>query len=169
MSINRDKSEIAESFKHLLRKADEMALDKKKDDLIDKFNLEENDKNQSEINNNQSRIFLTDIAKKINPNLEDLKLKKDIADPQRYWLKNEMSNVIKEVFKSKRFKNRNLFEIDLLNQDFNLFCDQKKEFHSLIFFNIFILEIWLRYYIDLPLSKANEYQKLSDFIKETNN
>ena len=30
MSINRDKSEIAESFRNLLKKADEMALDKKK-------------------------------------------------------------------------------------------------------------------------------------------
>ena len=45
MSINRDKSEIAESFRHLLQKADEMALDNKKDDLIERFNLEENDKN----------------------------------------------------------------------------------------------------------------------------
>ena len=48
MSINRDKSEIAESFKHLLQKADEMALDNKKDDLIERFNLEKNDKNPSE-------------------------------------------------------------------------------------------------------------------------
>ena len=44
-----------------------------------------------------------------------------------------MSNVIKEVFNSKRFKNRNLFEIDLLNQDFNLFCDQKKELQPYFF------------------------------------
>ena len=56
MSIKRDKSEIAESFRHLLKKADEMALDKKKEDLIEKFNLEENDKNLSEINSNQSTI-----------------------------------------------------------------------------------------------------------------
>ena len=56
MSINRDKSEIAESFRHLLKKADEMALNKKKDDLIERFNLEENDKNPSEINSNQSTI-----------------------------------------------------------------------------------------------------------------
>ena len=54
MSINRDKSEIAESFRNLLKKADEMALDKKKDDLIERFNLEENDNNLSEINSNQS-------------------------------------------------------------------------------------------------------------------
>ncbi len=60
MSINRDKSEIAESFRNLLQKADEMALDKKKDDLIERFNLEENDKTSSEINNNSSKVSSKD-------------------------------------------------------------------------------------------------------------
>ena len=60
MSINRDKSEIAESFKHLLKKADEMALDNKKDDLIEKFNLEKNDKKPSEIYSKQSKISSKD-------------------------------------------------------------------------------------------------------------
>ena len=60
MSINRDKSEIAESFRHLLKKADEMALDKKKEDLIERFNLEEIDKNTSKTNNNQSKISSQD-------------------------------------------------------------------------------------------------------------
>ena len=60
MSIKRDKSEIAESFKHLLQKADEMALDNKKDDLIDRFNLEKNDKYPSETNSNQSKISSKD-------------------------------------------------------------------------------------------------------------
>ncbi len=44
MSINKDKSEIADSFRNLLQKADEMALNKKKDDLIEKFNLDESKK-----------------------------------------------------------------------------------------------------------------------------
>ena len=56
MSINKDKSEIAESFRNLLQKADEMALNKKKDDLIERFNLEENDKTSYEINNKSSNI-----------------------------------------------------------------------------------------------------------------
>ena len=56
MSINRDKSEIAESFRHLLKKADEMALDKKKDDLIERFNLEENAKNISFKNSLSKRL-----------------------------------------------------------------------------------------------------------------
>ena len=60
MSINKDKSEIAESFRHLLRKADEMALDKKKEDLIERFNIEENDKKPLEININQSKISSKD-------------------------------------------------------------------------------------------------------------
>ena len=60
MSINRDKSEIAESFRHLLKKADEMALDKKKDDLIERFNLEEDAKNPIEINSNQNKILSKD-------------------------------------------------------------------------------------------------------------
>ena len=59
MSINRDKSEIAESFRHLLKKADEMALDKKKDDLIEKFNLEDTN-NISEVNSNQNKILSKD-------------------------------------------------------------------------------------------------------------
>jgi len=57
MSINRDKSEIAESFRHLLKKADEMALDKKKDDLIERFNLEENTKNISAIRSEVGMVF----------------------------------------------------------------------------------------------------------------
>ena len=60
MSINRDKSEIAESFRHLLQKADEMALNKKKDDLIEKFNLDENDQDKSEVNNYQSKVSSKD-------------------------------------------------------------------------------------------------------------
>ena len=60
MSIKRDKSEIAESFKHLLQKADEMALDNKKDDLIERFNLEKNDQHPSETNSNQSKISSKD-------------------------------------------------------------------------------------------------------------
>ena len=60
MSIKRDKSEIAESFKHLLQKADEMALDNKKDDLIERFNFEKNDKYPSETNSNQSKISSKD-------------------------------------------------------------------------------------------------------------
>jgi hypothetical protein len=51
MVLNKNKSEIATSFKNLLRKADEMALEKKKDDLIDKKKIFY--KNEKKINTNK--------------------------------------------------------------------------------------------------------------------
>ncbi len=60
MSINRDKSEIAESFRNLLQKADEMALNKKKEDLIEKFNLDENYKNTAKFDSSKSKISSMD-------------------------------------------------------------------------------------------------------------
>ncbi|GIR09597.1 MAG: hypothetical protein CM15mP20_1680 [Alphaproteobacteria bacterium] len=113
MSIKRDKSEIAESFRHLLLKADEMALDKKKEDLIERFNLEENDKNTSETNSNQSKISSKDRLgisniKRIpkNPFILNKKIKSDEYLKHRkeliiklsiilnkhihYWLQKEM-------------------------------------------------------------------------------
>ena len=113
MSIKRDKSEIAESFRHLLLKADEMALDKKKEDLIERFNLEENEKNTSETNNNQSKISSKDRLgisniKRIpkNPFILNKKIKSDEYLKHRkeliiklsiilnkhihYWLQKEM-------------------------------------------------------------------------------
>ena len=60
MGMNKDKSEIADSFRNLLQKADEMALNKKKDDFIDKFNLDYN-KNQSyEVAADTSRVSSKD-------------------------------------------------------------------------------------------------------------
>ncbi len=113
MSINRDKSEIAESFRHLLKKADEMALDKKKDDLIERFSLEENAKNISEVNSNQNKILSKDRLgisniKRIpkNPFSQNKKIKSDKYLKHRkeltiklsiilnkhihYWLQKEM-------------------------------------------------------------------------------
>ena len=118
MSINKDKSEIAESFRNLLQKADEMALDKKKTDLIERFNLEENDKNPSEINSNQisisskDRLGISNI-KRIpkNPFSLNKKIKSDEYLKHRkeliiklsiilnkhihYWLQKEMPNFSK--------------------------------------------------------------------------
>ena len=113
MSIKRDKSEIAESFKHLLQKADEMALDNKKEDLIERFNLEKNDKYPFETNDNQSKISSKDrlgisnikripknpfiLHKKIKTD-EYLKHRKDLIIKLsiilnkhiHYWLQKEM-------------------------------------------------------------------------------
>ena len=118
MGINKDKSEIADSFRNLLQKADEMALNKKKDDFIDKFNLDYN-KNQSyEVAADTSRVSSKDRLgisniKRIpeNPfslnnkakgdaylkNRKDLIIKLSIILNKHihYWLQNEMPKFAK--------------------------------------------------------------------------
>ena len=113
MSIKKNKSEIADSFRHLLQKADEMALDKKKDEIIEKFNLDVKDKNKAEINSQINKVSTKDrlgisSIKRIpeNPFILKNKKKSDIYLRNRkeliiklsitlnkhihYWLKKEM-------------------------------------------------------------------------------
>ena len=96
MSINRDKSEIAESFRSLLQKADEMALNKKQDDLIEQFNLDKDTKNRAVENNYQSKVLSKDRLgisniKRIpeNPFILNNKVKSD------EYLKNRKELIIK--------------------------------------------------------------------------
>ena len=96
MSINRDKSEIAQSFRSLLQKADEMALNKKQDDLIEQFNLDEDTKNRAAANNHQGKVSSKDRLgisniKRIpeNPFIVNNKVKSD------EYLKNRKELIIK--------------------------------------------------------------------------
>ena len=112
MSINRDKSEIAESFRNLLQKADEMALNKKKDDLIEKFNLDEKYNNTEEVHvskikDSKDRLGISNIRRipknpfslnKKNKSDEYLKYRKELIIKLsiilnkhiHYWLQKEM-------------------------------------------------------------------------------
>ena len=113
MSINRDKSEIAESFRNLLQKADEMALNKKKDDLIERFNLDEKHNNNDEVhvskikNSSKDRLGISNIRRipknpfslnKKNKSDEYLKNRKELIIKLsiilnkhiHYWLQKEM-------------------------------------------------------------------------------
>ena len=96
MSINKDKSEIAESFRSLLQRADEMALNKKQDDLIEQFNLDKDTKNRAVENNYQSKVLSKDRLgisniKRIpeNPFILNNKVKSD------EYLKNRKELIIK--------------------------------------------------------------------------
>ena len=113
MVLNKNKSEIATSFRNLLRKADEMALEKKKDDLIDKTKtFYENNKKISTNKAVQNAISkdrlgiksikrIPDIPFKIkdkNKNKEYLEKRKELIIKLsiilnkhiHYWLKKEL-------------------------------------------------------------------------------
>ena len=123
---------------------------------------------ESKLNQDASRIFMTDIAKKKCNFLKNNKLKKDIADPQGHWMRTKLSPLIFKVFNSRRFQGRDIFKHDFLLDDFEKYTKNDNRFHSLHFFNIFILEIWIRFFIESSVSERNDYKSLREFIDATN-
>ena len=127
MAINKDKSEIADSFRNLLQKADEMALNKKKDDFIDKYNLDDNkrksfDKNL-EINkvSSKDRLGISNIKRipenpfslhnkaKSNEYLKNrkeliIKLSIILNKHVHYWLQKEMPKFSKTQLEKHIYK-----------------------------------------------------------------
>jgi len=118
MVLNKNKSEIATSFRNLLRKADEMALEKKKDALIDKTKtFYKNDKKISTNKSVQNVVSkdrlgiksikrIPDIPFKIkdkNKNKEYLEKRKELIIKLstilnkhiHYWLQKELPNFSK--------------------------------------------------------------------------
>ena len=99
--------------------------------------------------------------KKIN-----LTNKRSIADPQRIWVKKNLKNLFLQVFKSKKFKSRGVFNQNEVLKSYNRFIKNETS-HSLGIFQIFITEIWFRLFID---NNAYKFQgeKLDNFIDYTN-
>ena len=113
MALKKNKSDIAESFRNLLKKADEMALEQKKDDFIENINfsdgvIKKTDKsNVDEFKSNNDRLGIKNI-KRIpeNPFKIRRKLKSDEYSSKRkeliiklsiilnkqihYWLQREL-------------------------------------------------------------------------------
>ena len=111
MTTKKNKSEIAESFKHLLQKADEMALEKKKDEIINRNHLDSKEKIDFNFKENQTstldRLGIKSI-KRIpenpfllkNKNKDEIYLKKRkeliiklsmiLNKHIHYWLQKEM-------------------------------------------------------------------------------
>ena len=110
MALEKDKSDIAESFRNLLKKADEMALEQNKDDYIQNSNLNSDAleiAKVEEANYNNDRLGIKNI-KRIpeNPFQTRKKIKSDEYISKRkeliiklsiilnkhihYWLQKEM-------------------------------------------------------------------------------
>lgn len=115
------------------------------------------------------RVFLNSIGEKLYPPLASRKLKKDVADPQLSWMKGPLKSYFLEVFNSKRFFSRPFFDASQIQHEFDSFLGSTKASHTLPFFSVFIVEIWLRLYIDQPSCVDDVASTpLLEFIKETN-
>ncbi len=122
MALNKDKSEIAASFRNLLKKADDMALEKNKDDLIHQKNsfnkktrlVNNYKRNLSVISKDRLGIKsikrLPEVPFKINnktKNEDYLKKRKELVIKLsiilnkhiHYWLQKELPNFSKKTLK----------------------------------------------------------------------
>ena len=77
-----------------------------------------------------------------------------------------LRNIFLSLFKSKRFKERAIFNNIEVLKTYNEFL-KDDSVHSLGIFQIFITELWFRLFIDNNPSKFSGI-KLDEFIFETN-
>lgn len=122
--------------------------------------------NEAKIKNGELRSFMKQSLKYIKKDFIKLSNKKSVADPQRIWIKNEFKGLFLKLFKSNKFKKRDIFNQQQVLNNYYYFLKNNRA-HSLGIFQIFITEIWLRLFID---NDPNDFRgiKLDEFISETN-
>ena len=122
--------------------------------------------NEAKIKKGELRSFMKQSLKYIKKDFIKLANKKSVADPQRIWIKNEFKNLFLKLFKSNKFKKRDIFNQQQVLNNYYYFLKNNRA-NSLGIFQIFITEIWLRLFID---NNPNDFRgiKLDEFISETN-
>ena len=73
--------------------------------------------------------------------------KSGFGAPVRRWIKNELSDLVKEILFSDKFKNRGLFELREIENLYENNLKGKVDASYLIL-SIIIIEIWCRRYLD---------------------
>ncbi len=122
--------------------------------------------NELKIRNGELRWFMKKSLNYLNKKNIKLSNKRSIADPQRIWMKKNLRHLFLSVFKSKKFKNRGIFNQKEVLKSYYSFLKDKNA-HSLGLFQIFIAEIWIRLFFDNN-HKYFKNEKLSNFINYTN-
>ena len=122
--------------------------------------------NELKIRDGELRWFMKKSLNYLNKKNIKLTNKRSIADPQRIWMKKNLKHLFLSVFKSKKFKNRGIFnQKEVLKSYYNFLKDNNA--HSLGLFQIFITEIWIRLFFDNN-HRNFKNEKLDNFINYTN-
>lgn len=70
--------------------------------------------------------------------------KRTIADPQSYWLKNNLKEMYLDMLNSSNFDKFSIFNKKEVKEYFNKFIKYPKHFNSFLLFQIFIYELWCK-------------------------
>ena len=100
------------------------------------------------LKNGNQRYFMREVAKRILPHDLMKMPKRHSMDPQRYWFQTKLSNWVEEIFNSKSFKERGIFEQHELIKEFDEYQQQENPPTSYHIWQYVCLELWFRAFID---------------------
>ena len=112
MSISKNKSNIAASFKNLLKKADEMALEQKKDVLLDKNKItEENFNRKNNLDRHNLNIKRSRLEERTGLGIKNIKRVPSNPFDKNKKIKNEELEKYKKelMLKTSNILNRHIY------------------------------------------------------------
>ncbi len=103
---------------------------------------------QARVNGVTQRYFMREAAKNLLPNNILKQPKRSIVDPQRSWMQKELHDWIMDIFNSKSFKHRGIFNQEKVVQEYQNYCKQEKPVTGFHIFQYINIEMWYRSMID---------------------
>ena len=103
---------------------------------------------QARVNGANQRYFMREAAKNLLPESILNQPKRSIVDPQRAWMQKELKDWIMEIFNSKSFKERGIFNQEEVIKEYKHYCDQEKPATGFHIFQYINIEMWYRLMID---------------------
>jgi len=103
---------------------------------------------QARVNGVTQRYFMREAAKHLLPNNILNQHKRSIVDPQRRWMQIELHDWVMDIFNSKSFKERGIFNQEKVIKEYEDYCKQEKPITGFHIFQYINVEMWYRVMID---------------------
>lgn len=103
---------------------------------------------KARINGVTQRYFMREAAKNFLPDNILSQPKRSIVDPQRQWLQKELNDWVMDIFSSKSFKDRGVFNQAEVIKEYINYCKQERPVTSFHIFQYINIEMWYRTFID---------------------
>ena len=104
--------------------------------------------NEAKIDEKDFRKFMKYGSKKYFSKNFFLSNKRNVADPQKTWLKNDLKDLLLETIKSRSFKERGIFDYKDCLKYYDNFINSDLSVNSFGVFQLLVVEFWFRNLID---------------------
>ena len=105
--------------------------------------------NDAKIDEKDFRKFMKYGSKKYFSKNFFLSNKRNVADPQKAWLKNDLKDLLLETIKSRSFKERGIFNYKHCLKYYDSFINSDLSVNSFGVFQLLVVESWFRNLIDI--------------------